>query len=273
VDRLTLTPTGDDRFEGAPGRDPAHLFGGQLGAQALLGAANTVNDDLDPQVLTAHFLRAGRGDEPVTYQVERTWAGSTFASRRVLASQGDDLLFTATVAFHRPEGTTIHQTPLARWAGSPEGRPAGRYDSVELDCRDVPRRTAGSGHDGIGPDDDRNRLGHWATVRGEWPEPTSGLEARRLHQAAVVWMSDTGSTRAARQPHLDHPGFARRQTTSLNHTVWFQAPTRADHWHFVDLVSVATAGSRGLVTGTIHDGGGRLVASLAQQVLVRLPAG
>jgi acyl-CoA thioesterase-2 len=84
-------------------------------------------------------------------------------------------------------------------------------------------------------------------------------------------MSDNGPTRAARQPHADHPGVEQRMSMSLDHAVWFHRPARADEWLLTDLRAVSTSRARGLATGTIHDANGVLVASVAQEVVLRLP--
>ena len=84
-------------------------------------------------------------------------------------------------------------------------------------------------------------------------------------------MSDNGATRAARRPHRDHPGFERVRTTSLDHHLWFHRRPRPTDWHLATLRSTVTADARGLVRGTLHDLDGRHVATVAQEVLVRLP--
>jgi acyl-CoA thioesterase-2 len=203
------------------------------------------------------FLVAGAGDRPVEYRVERLREGSSFATRRVVGAQGGRPIVSLTASFHRPEGEALHQRPAPAWAGGPTGLAPGRYDSTEVDCRDIPPATGST---------DPLELGHWLRVRGELPDDPSVAEA------ALAWVSDNGPTRAARQPHLDHPGFARVRTTSLDHHLWFHRPTALDRvWHVAALRSSATADARGLVNGTIHDADGRHVATVAQEVLVRLP--
>lgn len=203
------------------------------------------------------FLVAGAGDQPVEYRVERLRDGSSFATRRIVGLQDGRPIVSLTASFHRPEGEPLHQAPLPGWVGSPSGLSAGRYDSREVDCRDIPP-TDGS--------PDPLELGHWFRVRGELPDDPA------IREAALAWASDNGPTRAARQPHLDHPGFGRIRTTSLDHHLWFHGPTDTSGWHVTALRSAATADARGLVQGTIHDADGRHVASVAQEVLVRLPS-
>ncbi len=161
-----------------------------------------------------------------------------------------------TASYHRPEGEVRHQAEPPVWAGTPDGLPRGRYHSAEIESRDIP--TADGSPDPL-------ELGHWQRVCG--PPPTDPA----LVEAMVAWMSDNGATRAGRQPHLDHPDIARVRTTSLDHHLWFHQPADLDRWHLTILRSAVTADVRGLVRGTIHDDAGRHVASLTQEVLVRLP--
>ena len=257
VARLELAELCADLYEGAPGRDARHLYGGQLVAQALRAAMATSTGGLEAHSLHAHFLAAGAGDRPVRYRVERTRDGGSFATRRVVADQGDERIFLLTASFHRPESGEEHQTALADWAGRPDELPKGRYSSREIDSRDVPEvftDTRG------GP-----RRGQWSRVRGELPADPD------LHRVAIAWISDQGSTRAARQPHADHPGVEQRMSVSLDHSVWFHRHARADEWLFTELKAVSTSAARGLAIGTIHDMDGRLVASVAQEVVLRLP--
>lgn len=256
LERLELRSAGPDRFLGAPGPEPGHLFGGQLLAQGLLAAARSTDPELRAHSLQATFLVAGVGDRPVDYRVERLRDGASFATRRILGSQDDRAIVALTASFHRPEGRPLHQTPMPDWVGRPDDLTAGRYDSPEVDCRDRDPEASG----GLA-------LAHWFLVRQALPEDPA------LREAALAWASDNGPTRAARRPHLAHPGFARVRTTSLDHHLWFHRPAALDRWHVTTLRSVATADARGLVQGTIHDIDGDHVASLGQEVLVRLPAG
>jgi acyl-CoA thioesterase-2 len=200
------------------------------------------------------FLAAGAGDRSVDYSVERLRDGTSFASRRIIGSQDGQPLVALTASFHRPEGEALHQAALPDWTGSPGEGPIGRYDSPEFDSRDI-----------VGSTGDPLTLGHWSRLHGPNPDDPN------LSAAMIAWLSDNGSTRAARHPHRAHPGFDRVRTTSLDHHLWFHQPADLDRWHVTVLRSEATADARGLVRGTIHDQAGRHIASLAQEVLVRLP--
>ncbi|MEL6983670.1 MAG: acyl-CoA thioesterase domain-containing protein [Actinomycetota bacterium] len=255
IDRLRIDRLDPDRFVGRAGPG-SHLFGGQLLGQGLLAAADTTGPDLRPQSLHAVFLAAGAGDQPVDYAVERLRDGTSFASRRVVGSQDGEPLVALTASFHRPEGEVLHQAALPDWIGEPGDGPTGRYHSPEFESRDIVRSS---------DDNDPLALAHWSRLQGHGPDDPI------MTAAMIAWLSDNGSTRAARHPHREHPGFDRVRTTSLDHHLWFHQPADLDRWQITVLRSEATADARGLVRGTIHDDTGRHVASLAQEVLVRLP--
>lgn len=261
LDRLRVDPVGADRFIGAAGTNAGHLFGGQLLAQGLLVGAASTDTELRAQSLHAVFLARGAGDRPVDYAVSPLRHGSSFATYNIIGSQDDQPIVALTASFHRPEGEVLHQSEPPGWVGSADGLPIGRYHSAEIESRDIPGDAAAA----QGSDDPR-QLGHWSRLRGPGPDDPATVAA------VVAWMSDNGPTRAGRQPHLDHPGFDRIRTTSLDHHLWFHQPAVLDRWHVTVLRSVATTDARGLVRGTIHDDTGRHIASLTQEVLVRLPA-
>ncbi len=172
-----------------------------------------------------------------------------------------------TASFHRPEGEALHQTDMPTVPG-PGACRTGRYHSDEFESLDVPGSAdtvTDTDADAGGPTDPLT-LHHWSRLRGSVPDDPSTIEAM------VAWLSDNGPTRAGRQPHLDHPGFDRIRTTSLDHHLWFHRPAELGRWHLTTLRSEATADARGLVRGALHDDDGRHIASLTQEVLVRLPS-
>ena len=257
VARSAVTPDGTDRYLGAPGSDP-HLFGGQVAAQALHAAIRTAPDGTVAHSLHAHFLVAGDGVEPVRYAVERTRDGRTFATRRVVATQEAGVVLVLTASFQRPEIGVEFQVPPPADAGEPDQARPGRYAGELVDSRDVPlRRTVGPGHRRI----------QWWRVRGAMPDDPVA------HQVALAWESDHGPSRAGRTPHGDHPHIERRRSTSLDHSVWFHRPTRVDEWHVTEIRPLSTSGGRALTVGTIHDRTGRHVASLTQELVLRIPTG
>jgi acyl-CoA thioesterase II len=256
--RLHVAAAADDVFAGAADDRPGRMFGGQLVAQALAAAIRTAPDGLAAHSLHGHFLHPGARDRPVRYAVERTRNGLSYATRRVVAEQGERVLFLLTASFQRPESGAEYQVDRTPVALDIDALDPGRYANEYVDWRDVRRA------------DDPEAAGHrraaWFRVRGALPDDPA------VHQVALAWASDNGPTRAARQPHAENPAVERRTSVSLDHAVWFHRPARADRWLYSELRPVSTGGGRGLATGTIHDRDGRLVASVSQEVMLRIPA-
>lgn len=173
-------------------------------------------------------------------------------TRRITGTQDGRPIVALTASFHRPEGTVVQQAEAPVWVGEPEAYPIGRYDSAQFESRDV-------------DPDPEAPLAHWSRLREPAPDDPSTIEAM------VAWLSDNGPTRAGRRPNAEQPGFDRIRSTSLDHHLWFHQPAQLDRWQLTTLHSEVTADARGLVRGTIHDDTGRHIASVTQEVLVRLP--
>ena len=254
ADRLALDETSSGVFVSRrpPGRH--HVFGGLLIGQALRAAALTVADR-PVHSLHASFLVAGTGGEPVRYEVERTRDGASFATRRVVARQRDLIVLLLTADFHRDEVGLTYETQGPVGVPGPELLPVGRYDSPWFASRDVPVEAA--------PPLPRH-------ARRAWFRPTTPVpEDPDLHLQALAYLSDHGPTRAAREPHASLADDARRMSVSLDHSVWFNGPADVNGWLLSELVPVATGRGRGLTIGTIRRPDGTLLATVAQEVLLR----
>jgi acyl-CoA thioesterase-2 len=257
AEHLTLERVGPDGFVAHTGGE-GRVFGGLLVAQSLRAAHFTLDEDEDRPAHSLHgtFVRAGRNGQPLRYDVERIHDGGSFTTRRIVVSQADDVVFLATARFHADEPGPEYEPPPEPMGAPPEELPVGRYDSPWFESRDCP------------PDEP----GHAAHARSAW------FRARRplpddpvLHQHALAFVTDHGATRAVREPHLDHPGVERRMSVSLDHAIWFHRPARVDQWLRFQLVPLATVGGRGLAVGTVRTMAGQLVASVAQEAMLRLP--
>jgi acyl-CoA thioesterase-2 len=253
VERLALSPVagaGADTFVSASPADPSHVFGGLLIGQALRAASATVDAGRVASSLHGSFVAGGTGGEPIRYAVERTRDGSSFATRRVVASQAKGVVFVLTATFHHEEDGPEFARPATPGVPGPEGLPVGRYDSPWFESRDVP--PSGDG------------------ARRAWFRPTEPLpDDPELHLQALAYLSDHGPTRAAREPHAGLADDARRQSVSLDHSLWFHRPVDVDGWLLTELRPVATGRGRGLAMGTIRSAGGDLLATLGQEVLLR----
>jgi acyl-CoA thioesterase-2 len=203
------------------------------------------------------FLHAGDGRIPVRYHVEETREGSSFSTRRVSVRQDGALLFVAIASFHQAEPGASYELPSPGATPGPDGIDYGRYNNPVFESRDVPP--------GAGPA--TPPLARRAWFRSRLPLPDDPV----LHAQAVVYLSDYGATRGVRQPHADHPGLEQRMSVSLNHSVWLHSPARADDWLLSEYYPMATGAGRGLAFGSIRAADGRLVATLAQEALLRIP--
>jgi acyl-CoA thioesterase-2 len=254
-EHLELDPAGEDEFVGRETGGNRHLFGGLLIAQALRAATLTVGAR-PARSIHSSFLVAGDGTQPVVYAVERTRDGRSFSTRRVVARQDSDILLVATVDFHDREDGPDYSPPAPDGVPGPNGLPVGRYDSPLIESRDVPVGAGG------GP-----------AIRRAWFRPTLPLAPDlALHQQVLAYVSDSGATRAVREPHAGHPDIERRMSISLDHSVWFHRPASADQWLLSELWPVSTAVGRGLAIGTIWTIDGTLLATVAQEALLRLPS-
>jgi acyl-CoA thioesterase II len=256
---LDLAASGEDRWMApTPGEGPPRLFGGQVAAQALWAASQTVSADRPPHSLHAYFVRPGRPDTTLELIVERTRDGRSFATRHVTAVQQDSVIFTLTASFHVAEAGTDWQV------ASPDLSPPTGEDFAP----DEPRfrtfweaspfqlRPLRSDPGRFAPHPCWVRL-----VESIAPDPA-------LQACALTFMSDMGVVASARAPDdRDHPA----SLASLDHAVWFHRPFDLSEWHLFTVDPVSNSGARGLAMGTVHAQDGRLVASIAQEALIRSP--
>ncbi len=253
ADRLALDPVDGepDVFESRLPCSRGHVFGGLLIGQAVRAAQLTVPDGRPIHALHASFLVGGRSREHLRHEVERTRDGASFATRRVVVRQSVGSVLVMTADFHADEPGLEYALPATKRVPAPDALPTGRYATPWFDSRDVPVM------------DDSHARRAW--FRPTVPMPDDPL----LHLQSLAYLSDHGPTRAARQPHASLDADANRMSVSLDHSVWFHRPVDMNQWMLSELVPVATGRGRGLSIGTIRTSGGTLVATLAQEVLLR----
>lgn len=255
AERLALDPSGTDQLTSRDPADSRHVYGGWLIAQALRAAASTVAADRHAIAVHASFVVAGTPEEHVRYAVERTRDGASFTTRRVTASQDAGTVLVLTADFQRDEPGADYELPVVPGIPGPDGLGVGRYDNPLLESRDVPVDAVTGG------------LPHtrraWFRVR----EPLVG-EAD-LHLQTVAYLSDFGATRAVREPHVHLADDARRISVSLDHSIWFHRPVDASGWLLSEMTPIASGHGRGLAIGSVRTAEGRLVATIAQEALLR----
>lgn len=250
-----------------------NVFGGQVLGQALMAASHTV-EDRAVHSLHAYFLRAGDKSAPIVYDVERSRDGTSFSTRRVVAIQHGRPIFNTTVSFQKEEQGAEHQDGMPQVAG-----PAGLASERELMTRlhqslpeGVPAIYRGERAIEIRPVDPTLPLGsaNTAPVFRTWVKATGPLsDDPLLHRAMLAYASDYHLLLAAMQPH----GYTFVQTdlhvASLDHAMWFHRPFRMDEWLLYVVDSPSASGARGLCRGQFFTQDGRLVASTAQEGLLR----
>ncbi|HXK22115.1 MAG TPA: acyl-CoA thioesterase II [Myxococcota bacterium] len=254
------------------GRD--RIFGGQVLGQALVAAGRTAPREREAHSLHAYFLRPGEPAIPVLYEVDQIRDGRSFTTRRVRAIQRGEAIFNLSVSYQEPEDGFEHQA-FHEEPGEPEGEvyediiraEIARHGLViEADDRrfDLPIEVRTL--DGLhlaGADVEKPFNRHWIRARGRLADDL------RLHQCVLAYASDLTLLIAAVKPHpigMTTPGF---RTASLDHAMWFHRPFRADEWLLYEQESPVAARSRGFTRGSFYTRNGVLVASCAQEGLMR----
>jgi acyl-CoA thioesterase II len=250
------------------------LFGGQVAAQALAAAGRTVTGRV-AHSLHAYFLRPGDPRVPVLYTVDRIRDGRSFTTRRVVAIQRGQAILNMSVSFQVIEAGYEHQQLEMPSAPAPESLPswAERAKQVEhlfpkdsfswvrdarpIDLRHVEAPTFLGGAP--------RRGGNQVWFRTSAPLPDDPF----LHQCVVAYASDMSLLDTVVLPHGRSGALGPVMTASLDHAIWFHHAMRADDWLLYAQDSPAAAGARGFARGTIFTRAGKLVASVAQEGLMR----
>jgi acyl-CoA thioesterase II len=250
------------------------VFGGQVAAQALVAGARTVDEPRPVHSLHSYFLRPGDTAVPIVYDVERIRDGRSFSTRRVVARQHGRQIYFMTASFQAPEYGFDHQDTMPE-VPSPEDS----MDMGELFRRRAPAnadewltewaalelRAIGDSRPGgrlpIDGRPARSRL--WIRVNGKLDDD------ELTHRAAFTYASDMTLLGSTLVPHGVAVSSPKVQSASLDHTIWFHRPFRADEWLLYDQASPSASGARGLAIGRLFTRDGRLVASVAQEGLIR----
>ncbi len=263
-----------DLFRGlTPPEGRARVFGGQVVAQALVAACRTV-EGRPPHSLHAYFLLPGDPALPIIYEVERVRDGRSFTTRRVVARQKGEVIFVMSASFHAQESGHDHAMEMPSFP-DPDSLPSmseidpallaalpeivrgffARRRAIELRPADLSRYVAR----GTGPD----HFGVWLRACDRLPDDPL------IHVAVLAYASDMTLLDVALAPHgasVFDPGI---QAASLDHALWLHRPFRADDWLLYAQDTPSACSGRGFARGLIYDRTGRLVASVAQEGLIR----
>jgi acyl-CoA thioesterase-2 len=261
--------TNDFTFVGGSLMPQQRIFGGQVVAQCMMAANETVAGALTAHSLHAYFLRAGNPSTPIDFEVDPIRDGRSFSTRRVVARQNGEAIFNTSISYHQDEDGVSHC-----------------FDMPELDA---PRTEADdlSGFRGFTtkPGDpnlidlyqiERQRVTEylaesqppigrsWFRAVGPLPEDTAA------HQAALVMISDYSLLSTVFYPHPYTNPIKHFMAASLDHAIWFHHPGKMDEWVLYDCDTPRAGGGRGFSRGFLWAQDGTLLASTAQESLMRL---
>lgn len=258
------------------GRSPKvalqRVFGGQVAGQALVAAGRTVPAERHVHSLHAYFLRPGDPAVPIVYEVDRIRDGRSFTSRRVVAIQHGKPIFSLSASFHRPEQGVDHESPMPD-VPEPEGLPtlAERYRPyldrmgalarlprpIDLRYVDPP-----PWEQSPVPREPRSRV--WMRADGVMPDDPL------LHVCMLTYASDMSLLDSVLVGHGLSWGRDQVMAASLDHAMWFHREFRADEWLLYESVSPSASGARGLAEGRFWTRGGRHIATVVQEGLLRI---
>ncbi|MFG1299332.1 acyl-CoA thioesterase II [Xanthobacter sp. V3C-3] len=271
---LDLEPLEINLFRGRTvASDGARVFGGQVVAQALVAAQRTVEASRGVHSLHGYFLLGGDSRVPIIYDVDRIRDGRSFTTRRVVAIQHGQAIFSMAASFQVTEEGPFHQSTMPD-VPPPEDLPedhvwrekllrrfpnAAKRDWMALrplEIRPTSLDPAYLGSPGVKPS-------MWLRTRGRLPDdlPT--------HQAVLAYASDLSLLQAALLPHGRSVLDRDMQVASLDHALWFHQPFRADEWMLYTQESPAASGARGFCRGELFTRDGTLIASATQEGLIR----
>ncbi len=277
---LDLTDTGartsEDIFTGPSQWVPGgRVFGGQVLAQSLIAAIRTTAPDRFVHSMHGYFLRPGNVEQPITFSVDRIHDGRSFSTRRTQAYQDGQPILSMIASFQDVDDGLEHQLDMPEGLPDPESLPSTAEVLKDVD-HPVARfwateRAFDIRHIGsplyLGAGDDRTpHQAVWMKAVGTLPDDPN------LHRAALAYASD----HTILEPILRGHGLAwvtpGLKVASLDHAMWWHRDGRADEWLLYVQDSPNSIGGRGLALGRIYDRAGHLLASVAQEGMVRVPA-
>jgi acyl-CoA thioesterase II len=268
---LKLEQTDTDRYRGQSHfMGSPNVFGGQVLGQSLYAATVTV-EGRRPHSLHSMFILPGNHRLPIDYEVERVRDGGSFSTRRVVAYQEGRRIFVMSASFQTEEQGLSHQkeapafvdpesleSNVGIWKAKSDNNGKRPFRPVPVDFRANHPGDIFGGH-----------VGH--PNKQVWTRTPIALpDDPLLHESLFAYVSDYGLLWTALQPHGVVMGDPRLQIASLDHTIWFHRPFRMDEWLLFAMESPNASGGRGLCFAHVYNRDGLLVATLAQEGLIRL---
>jgi acyl-CoA thioesterase-2 len=278
IELLSLERLEDNLFRGQS-RDigTKYVFGGQVLGQALSAAQATMAQPRDAHSLHAYFLRAGDIEHPIVYHVDRTRDGGSFSVRRVTAIQHGQVIFFCAASFHEHEGGGEHQLSMPEVPRPEDIEPSPAlppevFAKLPTKVQRWLSRMGPFEFRHVYPRDELNPPKR-PPFQQVWFKLSERVgDAPELHRALLAYASVFHLLGTATFPHGISYYQPNVQMASLDHALWFHRPFRADEWLLYSIDSPSAQGGRGLARGLVYDQGGKLVASTAQEGLIRVVA-
>jgi acyl-CoA thioesterase-2 len=259
-------------FIGRSPRKPSRVFGGQVLAQALNAATRTVDPSRVAHSMHAYFLRPGDPAKQIVYEVDPIRDGRSFTTRRVVAKQDGIAIFNTSVSLMEPEEGLEHRMPMPEVPPPEQLEPDSVYweamarkypGKFEMPATDPIERYSVKRRDFVNPQPQEPVQHFWFRVQGE-------LDDNPIrHQTLMAFMSDFTLLGAALLPHPYTGRSPELQMASLDHAIWFHRPFRVDDYLLYSSDSPSTSAARGFSRGSFYTRDGVLVASTAQESLLR----
>lgn len=271
----TQARTTEDIFTGSSHPMPSgRIYGGQVLAQSLLAAERTLPEDRAVHSMHGYFLRPGDAAQGITIAVDRIHDGRSFSTRRSQAYQNGVPIFSMIASFQDQDPGLEHAVPIPEGIPDPdsllpdeervEGLPAGTARMLSDRAADVRHVESPL----FLPSDDAQvpQQAVWMRMRAPLPDDP------RLHRAALAYLSDMTIQESILRAHGVYWALPGLKVASLDHAMWWHRAARVDEWLLYVQESPNARGGRGLATGRIYTRAGELVASVAQEIMVRVPS-
>jgi acyl-CoA thioesterase-2 len=270
----TQARTTEDIFTGSSHPMPTgRIYGGQVLAQTLIAAERTLPGNRPVHSMHGYFLRPGDASQGITIAVDRIHDGRSFSTRRSQAYQNGVPIFSMIASFQDEDPGVEHAESMPEGIPDPEelapdeerveGLPSGTARMLSERAADIRH----IGHPLYLPSDDERipRQGVWMRMRASMPDDPI------LHRAALAYLSDMTIQESILRAHGVYWALPGLKVASLDHAMWWHRPARVDEWLLYLQESPNARGGRGLATGRIYTRAGDLVASVAQEIMIRVP--
>jgi acyl-CoA thioesterase II len=274
---LVLEKIGENQFNGlSKNVGSPNVFGGQVLAQALNAAYRTIFNQRVLHSMHAYFLEAGNLNFPITYNVSIIRDGGSFSTRRVTAIQGEKTIFILAASFHKTEEGYEHQIEMKSNIKPPEELQSwtdlvvkyGEFlpDKMKTFLQ-MDRPIEFKPTELFNPMEKKDlspKLDMWFKLKGD----TSELDLATKQQI-LTYISDYNILSAALRPHASVAHYGNTQTASLDHSMWFFRDFNFEDWMLFSIESLSASNARGFAKGNIFSRDGKLIASVAQEGLMR----